>query len=82
MTANTVEYALTRYRPWPSRIAACAGLGVTALALACSGGCYTRTISAQGFGSEAIQTEDPYQESGELDNWIFGPQQTMRRSNP
>ncbi len=65
----------------PRHAAAWLGLAVAA-ALICSGGCYRRVISAQGFGSETIQTEEPYQESGEIDNWIFGQQKTAPRRLP
>ena len=34
--------------------------------------------SARGFGSERIQIEEPYQESGQLDRWIFGDDPTSK----
>ncbi len=49
---------------------------------AASAGCYRRVISAQGLGSENIQTEEPYQESGEIDRWLFGEQKPTRRPAP
>lgn len=63
------------------RTLALCGLGVLLGALA-SGGCYRRVIYAHGLGSESIQVEQPYQESGQLDNWIFGEQPPTRRGQP
>jgi len=45
------------------------------------GGCYERVVSARGFGSERIQIEEPYQESGQLDRWIFGEDPTSKSAN-
>jgi len=57
-----------RRGPW---IVAFAGLAGTLLLLTL-GGCYERVIEARGLGADSIQTEEPYQESGEIDRWIFG----------
>ncbi|MGQ0626843.1 MAG: hypothetical protein ACT4PL_01935 [Phycisphaerales bacterium] len=46
-------------------------LAVGALCI-CAGCTYTRVVGARGFGSERVQVEEPYQESGQLDRWIFG----------
>lgn len=35
-------------------------------------GCYERVVGARGLGAERIETQEPYQESGQLDRWIFG----------
>lgn len=54
-----------------SWIVVLAGL-VGTLALATLGGCYERVIEARGLGADSIRTEEPYQESGGIDRWIFG----------
>ena len=43
-------------------------------------GCYERVVSARGFGSERIAVEEPYQESGEIDKWIFGDDAATKRT--
>lgn len=43
-----------------------------ASALLAAQGCYERVVGARGLGSERIETQEPYQESGQLDRWIFG----------
>jgi hypothetical protein len=50
-------------------LAATAAAAVTA---AFAAGCYERVVSARGLGAERIETQEPYQESGQLDRWIFG----------
>lgn len=65
-------------KPTALRSAALLALAVAALGLA---GCYERVVSAHGLGSDRIQTEQPYQESGEIDRWIFGPPPEAKRGN-
>lgn len=36
------------------------------------GGCYERVVAVRGIGSNSTPVEEPYQESGQLDRWIFG----------
>ncbi|MBL8757258.1 MAG: hypothetical protein JNK35_02370 [Phycisphaerae bacterium] len=45
---------------------------VAAAALLPAAGCYERVVGARGLGAERIETQEPYQESGQLDRWIFG----------
>ena len=35
-------------------------------------GCYSRVVSAKGFGSDQYQVSEPYQENSALDDWVFG----------
>ncbi len=48
-------------------------------ALTLLSGCYTRVVGASGFGNERVQVEEPYQESGQLDRWIFGDDPNAKR---
>ena len=43
-----------------------------AMALCSLSGCYERVVSAKGFGADQYNVAEPYQESGKLDEWIFG----------
>lgn len=36
------------------------------------GGCYQRVVRAKGLGAEQYNVSEPYQESGKLDEWLFG----------
>ncbi|MBC7835478.1 MAG: hypothetical protein H7Y88_10325 [Phycisphaerales bacterium] len=36
------------------------------------GGCYERVVGAHGPGADQYNVSDPYQESSEVDRWIFG----------
>ncbi len=45
-------------------------------------GCYQRTVSARGIGASSYEISEPYQESGQLDEWIFGPPAGERRVTP
>lgn len=53
----------------PSRVVVLGVLGVCALL---STGCYHRVIGAKGLGADNYNISEPYQESGQLDEWIFG----------
>lgn len=43
-----------------------------ALATCALAGCYERVVSAKGFGADQYNVAEPYQESGKLDEWVFG----------
>lgn len=45
--------------------------GVTAAATFCSG-CYQRVVRAKGLGADNYNVSEPYQESGKIDEWLFG----------
>ncbi|MGE3108720.1 MAG: hypothetical protein AB7G11_14600 [Phycisphaerales bacterium] len=45
-------------------------------------GCYQRTIAARGIGASSYEISEPYQESGQLDEWIFGPTPGSRKITP
>lgn len=55
-----------------SRALLLASLGC--VAAAALSGCYERVVSAHGFGADQYNVSRPYQESGAVDDWIFGPQ--------
>ena len=63
------------------RVLARTGLALTlaALVLGTSSGCYRRVIATHGLGTETVTTEEPYQESGELDRWLFGDKPNERK---
>lgn len=42
-------------------------------------GCYRRVVGARGLGASQYEIQQPYQESGEVDNWLFGPKEEPRR---
>ena len=45
-------------------------------------GCYQRVVRAKGFGADQYNVAEPYQESGKLDEWVFGtPGPTQKRTN-
>lgn len=44
-------------------------------------GCYSRVVEARGLGADRIETQEPYQESGQLDRWIFGDDPAERQRN-
>jgi hypothetical protein len=56
------------------------------LAAAClggvlAGGCtYSRVVDARGLGADKVQVEEPYQESGDLDRWIFGDEPSTKQN--
>jgi hypothetical protein len=57
---------------------------VALLALACvaavaTAGCYRRVVGARGLGASQYDVQQPYQESGEIDNWLFGPAQQPKQ---
>lgn len=58
------------------------GIGTAFVAVALLSGCYQRTISARGIGASSYEISEPYQESGQLDEWIFGPPAGERRVTP
>jgi hypothetical protein len=45
----------------------------------CLPGCYKRVVGARGIGGETQDIQDPYQESGKLDRWLFGPAPSTAR---
>jgi hypothetical protein len=47
-------------------------VGVLAACAISTAGCYERVIGAKGLGAENYNVSEPYQESGKLDEWIFG----------
>ncbi len=47
-------------------------LGVLGLCALSAAGCYHRVIGAKGLGADNYNVSEPYQESGQLDEWIFG----------
>ena len=51
-------------------------------ALAGLTGCYQRTVSARGIGASSYEISEPYQESGQLDDWIFGPAPGNKKITP
>ena len=54
-------------------------LCVCTLALLAMPGCYRRVIATHGLGTETVTTEEPYQESGEIDRWLFGDKPNERK---
>jgi len=54
---------------------------VSGLLLALGGlsGCYERVVSARGIGAARYTIEEPYQESGQLDRWIFGDEPSEKQ---
>ncbi len=58
------------------RSALLVALAAAALGLA---GCYERVVSAHGLGADRIETQEPYQESGEIDRWVFGDKPSPQR---
>lgn len=36
------------------------------------GGCYQRVVRAKGLGADQYNVSEPYQESGKVDEWLFG----------
>lgn len=60
------------------------GLGTAVLALgsAFGGGCYQRTIRAEGPGADRTAVQEPYQESSALDDLLFGPLRTEQKESP
>jgi hypothetical protein len=65
LPSRTAHHLLAR-----SVLSVC-GLGLL-LSLMCSGGCYQRVVAAKGLGADNYTVSEPYQESGQLDEWIFG----------
>jgi hypothetical protein len=53
-------------------LSGCAALGAL-------GGCYERVVGAHGFGADQYSVSQPYQESGRIDDWVFG--KTSKRTN-
>lgn len=35
-------------------------------------GCYERVVRAKGLGADRYNVSEPYQESGQVDEWLFG----------
>jgi hypothetical protein len=62
---------MTRTHTASTRRFAPALLGL-ALITCTLGGCYERVVRAKGFGADQYNVAEPYQESGQLDEWIFG----------
>lgn len=56
-------------------------IGLGAIAIGTSAGCYERTISAKGLGADQYQISEPYQTNSKLDDWLYGPQQTKKSKN-
>lgn len=50
-------------------------LGVFALS---AGGCYRKVVSATGLGADQVEIEQPYQQTGPVDRWIFGSDPTRK----
>jgi hypothetical protein len=44
-----------------------------------AGGCYERVVAVRGIGSSAVTVEEPYQESGQLDRWVFGDEPSSKQ---
>lgn len=44
-------------------------------------GCYQRVVSAKGFGADQYNVSEPYQESGKIDEWLFGTPNPARRGS-
>lgn len=57
-------------------------VAASAAGLFCLGGCYQRTVSARGIGAASHEVSEPYQESGQLDTWIFGPSSESKQQTP
>jgi len=57
-------------------------IGVGAIAIFAMTGCYQRTIGARGIGAASHEVSAPYQESGRVDDWIFGPTDSGRKMTP
>lgn len=61
---------------------AIASLAVAVVGVLILGGCYQRVVRAKGFGADQVTVSEPYQESGKLDEWIFGsPNPANRKPN-
>ena len=58
-------------RPAHRRPAPLAVLGLLAAAAGLAG-CYERVVAVRGIGANSTTVEEPYQESGQLDRWVFG----------
>jgi hypothetical protein len=55
---------------------------VATLCVLSMGGCYQRVVRAKGLGADNYNVSEPYQESGKLDEWIFGtPGPSGKRAN-
>lgn len=59
-------------RTWRTRAAGLAVCGVGLAALSAASGCYSRVVSAKGFGADQYQVSEPYQENSQIDDWMFG----------
>lgn len=60
--------------PWRAGLAGLAAL----TALSAGAGCTERVVAARGFGADRVTIEEPYQESGQIDRWIFGEEPGVR----
>ena len=59
-------------RRWNKAAATAIGLAAGIVIVGSLGGCYTRVVSARGFGADQYEVSEPYQENSKLDNWVFG----------
>jgi len=66
----------------PSRIFALLALVGGGASLCLLSGCYERTVAARGIGAAGHEISEPYQESGKLDEWIFGPTPSSKKITP
>ncbi len=72
---------MARY-PSKNPFAPAAIILATAAALTGLSGCYERVVGAKGFGADQYNVAEPYQESGTVDEWIFGtPNPAKRKTN-
>ena len=56
------------------------GLLLAVMAASVASGCYSRVVSAKGFGADQYQIQEPYQANSKLDDWVFGKQPTQNNS--
>ncbi|MBC7770876.1 MAG: hypothetical protein H7210_00140 [Pyrinomonadaceae bacterium] len=73
--SNQVQELCARALP----VCVCALAAAAVLSL---GGCYQRTVGARGIGAASHEVSEPYQETGQLDDWIFGPTNENRQQTP
>lgn len=75
ITSNRILNTCKASTPWLVCV-------VVAASVLCLGGCYQRTVSARGIGAASHEVSEPYQESGQLDDWIFGPTNDSKQQTP
>jgi hypothetical protein len=79
-TSRTPKLRTTPRINLPCRLALCTTLlALTSLTIS---GCYERVIHADGPGAFRSPVQQPYQESNQVDDWLFGPLEKPGATSP